>query len=108
MSIIHEELKAIFTKKNKLDIFKTLCQSAFEIVDEIELENEEKDSIEYSPFTEIIGNNNSIKKCVIATDLFNLIKKLECSKSVLIGGFIYFERLLLKNSNIISKNSIQL
>lgn len=94
--------------KHKFEIFNILFESTLEVLDDIELDKENQNSeIHYSPFIEFSSKNSSKKNHEIAKSLYKYVQRLEITISELVVGFIYVERLILENRNLINRESLE-
>ena len=97
---IESELKT----KNPVKVFKILLKSTLEVFDEMEIMSN-SNSLEYSPLMDIDQKCTSDYDIAVLT--FKMIKKLEVTNSVIIGAFMYLDRVIVSNKKLINKASLQ-
>lgn len=90
--------------KTPVKIFKILLKSTLEVFDEMEI-NSSKETLEYSPLVDMDMKCTSDYDIAVLT--FKMIKKLEVTNSVIIGAFMYLDRLIVSNKKLINKASLQ-
>ena len=95
-----EEITKKLKEISAIKVFKILLKSTIEVFDEVEAISNDL-QIDYNPLLDI--EQSGISDYDIAVKIYKMILRLEVNNSVIIGAFMYVDKLIVKHNKLISK-----